>query len=119
MSLPPLPTLPMIPNKKATIEDGIKLCKLLRMILLPHGFYPALTGGLLYKNGERKDIDIVIYRNRQKIKEFEITDLTPLLDKIGLNIISTYGFCTKCKWKGFIVDVLNPETQSDLPEGEY
>ena len=44
-------------------NDAITLCKILHEKLSVHGYYPALTGGLLYKDGPRKDIDIIIYRN--------------------------------------------------------
>jgi hypothetical protein len=77
-----------------------------------HGIYPALTGGLLYKPGERKDIDIVLYSNRQDHPNGmpeTITFETQLL-KAGVTITSNHGFVTKAMWNGFIVDLFNPQT---------
>lgn len=98
-------------EKLPTLNDGIEICKLLYLVLSPHGYYPALTGGMCYKSGERKDIDIVIYRNRQKINKFEMTDIFTHLEKIGIEISGHYGFVTKAKWNGFVIDLFNPETE--------
>ena len=99
--------------KKVGIEAGIELCKKLYSELSRIGYYPALTGGLLYKNGLRKDIDIVIYRNRQDHDDFEVQ-----LKNCGLKEIKSYGFVTKCKWNGINVDLFNPESKS-LNDEEY
>lgn len=78
------------------------------------GIFPALTGGLLYKDGERKDIDIVLYRHRQKIDSFEVVDFVKELGELGIEITGFYGFVTKAKWNGMTVDIFNPETASNL-----
>lgn len=100
----------------ATKKDGIELCSIIYPHLKDVGFFPALTGGLLYKDGPRKDIDIVIYRHRQQVAEFELKELEGLLSELGLYHFDHYGFVSKCKWKGFTVDLFNPE--SDL-SSEY
>jgi hypothetical protein len=99
--------------KKCTISDGINLCKLMQKELDEIGLFPALTGGLIYKDGQRKDIDIVIYRHRQKLRFFETIDIKKQLESIGIEITGFYGFVTKAKWNGFIVDIFNPETTKD------
>ena len=104
-------------HPKATIEDGIELCKLIYSTSEVYGLFPALTGGLLYKDGDRKDIDIVLYRHRQKVESLDVRDFEPLLSVLGVKVRSTHGFVTKCEWKGFEVDIFNPESSEDL--GNY
>ena len=103
-------------QKSASFEEAKALCRDLYRVLNGVGIYPALTGGLLYKDGERKDIDIVLYRNRQQLQAFEIKDLEIVLKDIGIEITGHYGFVTKCTWRGFVVDLFNPET---FEGGEY
>lgn len=104
------------PIKKAVLSNGLELCQILRGELVDKGYYPALTGGLIYKNGPRKDIDIVIYRNRQDHDHFEMSDIFGELEQCGLENIEYYGFVTKAKWKGFTVDLFNPETNIEFNE---
>lgn len=104
--------------KKATLEKAIELCEAIYSELGDLGYFPALTGGSLYKEGKRKDIDIVIYRHRQKVDKFEMRDIKLNLENIGLTEILFYSFVTKAKWQGFCVDLLNPETKV-YSEEEY
>ena len=92
-------------------QKGIELCQILHKKLLDCGFFPALTGGLLYKEGNRKDIDIVIYRHRQNVAEFEMSDIENHLVDIGFYDFRYFGFVTKVKWKGVDVDLFNPESK--------
>lgn len=48
-----------------TQEEAIQLCRLLEALAPTFGCHVALTGGCLYKDGERKDCDILLYRIRQ------------------------------------------------------
>ena len=93
------------------LEAAISLCKDLYDVLSPEGYFVALTGGTLYKEGERKDIDLIIYRHRVNAL-FEINELEPLLEKVGLHDFRYFGFVTKCKWGNTEVDILHPETSS-------
>lgn len=102
-----------------TQNSGIELCRILHENLKPEGFFPALTGGLLYKDGERKDIDIVIYRHRQDRCKFEMQEIEKQLEKCGLYEFEFYGFVTKAKWRGIVVDLFNPETDIEFEDGEY
>ena len=92
------------------LNDAVKLCKALYVELSPH-YYPALTGGSLYKNGDRKDIDIIIYRNRETLP-FEIYEIQNNLEDAGLYNFIHHGFVTKCEFDGLSVDLMNPETTS-------
>ena len=114
-----IPTPDQAEEKFATAADGIELCRKLKPVLEIIGLYPALTGGVLYKDGRRKDIDIVIYRNRQEVRSFELNDknVELALNATGVEITEYFGFVTKAKWNGFTVDIFNPETVVDMGEG--
>lgn len=91
------------------------LCKQLYPLLSTVGLFPALTGGLLYKDGDRKDIDIVIFRHRQDVDSFELNDaiVEVCLKACHVEVIKHCGFVTKATWCGFDVDLFNPETAMD------
>ena len=115
---PPAPLAPQQfpPGAPATSDESnvvvaMELCEKLYKAMEPFGFYPALTGGCLYKGEKRKDIDVIIYRNRAQNKGFEISDLSGILSKINVEILHCHGFVTKAKYDGFDVDILNPETK--------
>ena len=92
------------------LNKAVKLCSQLYPLLEPLGFYPALTGGSLYKDGDRKDIDIVLYRNRQKMPEIDWDVLSEILKPI-IKITVRSGFCTKGVWEGLDVDFSIPEVE--------
>lgn len=94
-------------------QKAIELCRVLYSHLENIGVYPALTGGQLYKEGNRKDIDIVLYRNRQANEGFEIKYIEKALSTAGLTDFKHFGFVTKAKWNGISVDLFNPETLSN------
>ena len=106
---------------EASSYQGMALCKILYENLKGLGIFPALTGGLLYKEGFRKDIDIVLYRHRQDVQSFETNqdDIKQALLKSGVEITGFYGFVTKAKWKGIVVDLFNPETKEFFDDSEY
>lgn len=52
-------------NQSENFELVVKLCRSL-YTRLGDSAYPALTGGILYKNGNRKDIDIAIFPKLQE-----------------------------------------------------
>lgn len=99
--------------------DGIEVCKAMYDAISESGYFPALTGGMLYKDGERKDCDIVIYRHRQKVDHFEMQEIEPLLKRVGFSDFKYFGFVTKAKYKGFDVDLFNPETIGDDTYDEW
>ena len=103
-------------KEQVTQSDGIELCRKLYETLKPIGLFPALTGGLLYKDGNRKDIDIVLYRHRQDVESFEISQFEIALKIAGLSDFKHFGFVTKAKWRGFTVDLFNPETNDTKDE---
>ena len=80
------------------------------------GAHVGLTGGCLYKEGEPKDIDIIIYRIRQR-EEIDWEGLTEALKLIDLTINENFGFCRKAVWGKLDnwapVDILFPEEDGD------
>lgn len=101
-------------NKKATLEDSIKLCRLIEAIAPRFGCHVALTGGTLYKDGERKDIDILFYRIRQ-VEKIDETGPFEALSMVGIVKKSGFGWCYKAEYEGINIDMFFPEET----EGDY
>ena len=98
----------------ANIETAIELCRKVEAISPLYGCHVALTGGTLYKDGARKDIDILFYRIRQT-KEIDLDGLWNALGVIGLKKRSGFGWCYKGVYNGIDIDMFFPEDQ----RGEY
>lgn len=97
-----------------TTAAALSLCKRIEAVCVPFGVHVALTGGLLYKDGPRKDCDIMLYAVRQQEPDwFRLWDV---LEQIGLTVHANYGFVIKARYAGLPVDILRP----DFPDnGEY
>lgn len=91
-----------------TTAEAIELCRSIEAICPEFGCHVALTGGTLYKDGPRKDCDILFYRIRQ-IDEINEAGLFAALKTIGLEKTSGLGWCHKGKFKGKGVDMFFPE----------
>lgn len=89
-------------------SEAIALCREVEEMCPEYGCHVALTGGLLYKDGPRKDCDLVFYRIRQ-VEEINWDYLEQGLSMIGFTDFKFYGFCVKAKYKGRPVDMLFPE----------
>jgi len=72
------------------------------------GCHVALTGGCLYKTGERKDLDLVFYRIRQ-VKDIDYPRLWRALNALGISNISGFGWRFVGNYKGKPIDLLFPE----------
>lgn len=68
----------------------------------------ALTGGLLYKDGIRKDCDILFYRH-QPNEPIDRDGLEKALVGIGFVLQKDYGRIYKALYKGKVVDLFFPE----------
>ena len=99
---------------KWTQAEAIDLCVKVEAICPKFGCHVALTGGLLYKQGERKDCDLLFYRIRQ-VEQIDFDWLWDALNEIGLEMVSGFGWCYKGKYCGRSVDMFSPEEQG----GEY
>lgn len=97
-----------------TQEEAIEMCRHIEAVCPPCGCHVALTGGLLYKTGERKDCDILFYRIRQR-KKIDYDALWNVLASIGIVKDSGFGWCFKAKRNGKKIDIFMPEEQ----QGEY
>ena len=108
----------MLQERSWSRDEGVALCRLLETVSPQFGAHVALTGGLLYRDGLRKDCDILVYRIRQ-FEKIDWNGLWVAWAKLGLQIGNDYGWCCKAKfrstdgvWKD--VDLFDPED-----DGEY
>ncbi len=88
------------------------ICKTLEPIAAANGGHVALTGGCLYKDGDRKDCDIVIYRHKQA----EPLNRTKLFkDMIAAGFVpgTDYGRISKWTFNQSSIDLF---TVQDAPE---
>lgn len=97
-----------------TQSEAIELCVKIEAICPKYGCHVALTGGLLYKQGARKDCDLLFYRIRQ-VAEIDLEGLWTALDALDFVKHSGFGWCYKCTYRGKPVDCFMPEEQG----GEY
>lgn len=101
-----------------TQQQAIDLCVKIEAVCPAFGCHVALTGGLLYKQGERKDCDILFYRIRQR-SEIDMDGLKFALVEIGVDLFKGFGWCYKAVYvSGGIhkqIDCFFPEEQG----GEY
>lgn len=49
---------------KWTLEEAVATAKLIEPIARQHGAHIGLTGGVLYWEGARKDVDFIVYRHQ-------------------------------------------------------
>lgn len=102
-----------------SLQEAIDLIVKLEAIAPKHGAHVALTGGLLYKDGRRKDADILFYRIRQ-VAEIDVDGLFDDLESEidGISIGEDYGWCVKANYNGRPIDFLFPEREGDeYPQG--
>lgn len=68
-----------------TQAEAIELCRKIEAVCTPFGCHVALTGGLLYKSGTRKDADILFYRHRRS-PEIDVEGLMGALVELGVEL---------------------------------
>jgi hypothetical protein len=100
-----------------TQQEAIELCIAVEAVCPEYGCHVALTGGLLYKAGPRKDCDLLFYRVRQA-KEIDMEGLWAAVGEIGLTEQSGFGWCHKATYHGKPVDCFFPEEQGNEIYGE-
>lgn len=99
-----------------TTEEAFALCRVLERVAPVYGAHVALTGGLLYKDGPRKDCDVVLYRIRQREEPVNWTGLFHELAQLGFEIVGDWGWCKKLLWNGKKIDMFDPDDTGDYPE---
>lgn len=95
-----------------TLKKAVALCVKLETIAPKHGAHVALTGGTLYKDGRRKDCDVLFYR----IRQVERIDIEALLDECVLIGLATYrdcGWVVKGTYLDDPIDLFFPERPAD------
>lgn len=99
-------------SQEWTLQEGISLCTAIHELpCQKFNCHPALTGGLLYKQGPRKDCDIVIYQRGDvdgKREPIDWVGLWAALETIGLSVINDFGYVKKCRYQGKSVDIFDP-----------
>lgn len=95
-----------------TREEAVVLCTLIQNLpSQKFHCHPALTGGLLYREGLRKDCDIVIYQRGDvdgERKPIDWVGLWKALEIIGVKLVNDFGYVKKCLYKGKPVDIFDP-----------
>lgn len=92
--------------------DAMALCSVIEGFCPQFGCHVALTGGLLYREGDRKDFDILFYRIRQT-PEIDMVGLKSALTNIGFWCDpKSFGWCHKATFNGKPIDMFFPEEQA-------
>ena len=97
------------------LTKAVELCKIVEGICPEYGCHVALTGGSLYKDGERKDCDILFYRIRQ-CEEIDIIGLKMALARCGFSFGEEHGWVHKAKFMGDNIDIFFPESYPEICE---
>lgn len=97
-------------------KSAIALCEALEEIAPTYGAHVALTGGCLYKSGQRKDLDVLFYRIRQQPEIDEDGLLSALCGELGVSLGPRLGWVQKAKLGARHVDIFFPHY--DGPEYE-
>lgn len=92
-----------------TRDEALALCREIEGICPRFGAHVALTGGLLYKDGPRKDCDILFYRIRQ-VRAIDYVKLFKALELLlDVEKVSGSGWCHKATYLGKPIDFFFPE----------
>ncbi len=95
-----------------TQQQAIAFCVALEKIAPSYGAHVALTGGTLYKTGERKDCDVLFYRIRQTPR-IDTVGLLHAMRGLGAIFERDTGWCIKATHAGRPVDLFFPERPLD------
>lgn len=93
-----------------TLDLAVALCKALEEIAPKFGAHVALTGGTLYKEGPRKDVDILFYRIRQ-VPVIDVAGLMEAIKAVGVRPAADHGWCYKATFNGMPIDFFFPERE--------
>lgn len=99
---------------KWTQTQAVALCRPIEGVCPEFGCHVALTGGCLYWDGERKDLDILFYRIRQR-PEIDEVGLFAALAEIGIEKTGGFGWCHKATFEGRKIDCFFPEEDGEYP----
>lgn len=100
-----------------TQAEAIGIARKVEEICPKHGYHVALTGGCLYKDGDRKDCDLLFYRIRQCQNPDHLTLFEDLEAAGILRMKSGWGWCIKAEtMEGKLIDCFFPE---EVSGGDY
>jgi hypothetical protein len=99
--------------KTWSLYEAVELARALEVLAPNCGAHVGLTGGCLYKDGRRKDLDIVVYRIRQ-VNEIDREKFFHLLRALQIRRTRDYGFVVKARQGERTIDFLFPDS-----EGSY
>jgi hypothetical protein len=91
-----------------TISEAVELCRQVEQFAPRFGCHVALTGGVLYKDGARKYLDLLFYRIRQ-VNRIDRAGLFKRLESVGLIKQTGWGWCYKATFNGKRVDLFFPD----------
>ena len=88
-----------------TFEDIKNIAIMLNQIASQCGYFVGLTGGYLYKYGDRKELDFVVYGKRP-LKQNKDLFISILQSLEGFSNIRDYGFVVKVQFNDKDIDLL-------------
>jgi hypothetical protein len=98
---------------KYNLATAAAVCTVIESVVSKWGHHTALTGGCLYGEGGRKDIDIVIYRRRDLSLEDMKANMPKMLKVMQkfceMKLVADHGFVKKFKMGDIPIDTLWPE----------
>lgn len=100
-----------------TQAEAIELAIAIEAVCPAYGCHVALTGGLLYKPGARKDADFLFYRIRDW-DEVDVSGLFGALAEIGIVQDKDHGWCKKAAYQGKPIDFFFPDDDGSYPDAE-
>jgi hypothetical protein len=90
-----------------TRDLAAELCIKLEAIAPTYGAHVALSGGVLYRKGKRKDLDLVIYRHGGRVEEIDRAGLVAaLVDQLKMESVRITGRVYKMLYQGRQVDLM-------------
>ena len=90
--------------KRAILIDGQRLCKMLAPLLTSTDFRIGLTGGCLYKEDYRNDIDILIFSFKPNPEWAGLNNVLKACDVDVAREINYPSQLVPAEWNGFKVD---------------
>jgi len=98
-----------------TQEEAVGFCRMAEALAQDCGCHVALTGGALYKEGPRKDCDLIFYRIRQ-VDQVDVEKLLRMLTVVGVKVGKVYGnWLIKATYMGRSLDFMFPEGNGHPP----
>ena len=94
--------------EKWTLEHALRVVCDIESFCPVFGFHVALTGGVLYKDGPRKDLDLLFYRIRQ-VAEPDFDGLIRALSQRGCHVMNRFGWMAKAHMGDYRLDLFFPE----------